>query len=239
MKLIPLNKEIPIIDECGYGDILEFNNDKFHGHQKGVAICIINKQTGVVEQNMLREKLKDRDKLLKMILESKTIIKVVDEITQLEDGKLVPKQIFYLPYMVDGHSAFKGTVNWDNVSGATNVSYELDIEILFVHEHLNRYITVHASTVNVSIMDIIYGMFEEDDFLEKELPLHGIEWREPGGEDGLEGYVVDFYDEAGNRYEYGFPNGERLRDTIASVRLIGIEMEIEGNESETVQDTEH
>lgn len=229
MKLIPVNKNVDILKKCGYDEVLEFNNDQFHGHQKGVAICIINKKTGVIEQNMLRQNLENRDALLQMILTSKNIVKVVDDITQMEGNELVAKQVFYIPYVVERHSVFKNTVNWDNVNGATNVSYELDIEILFVHENLNRYITIHASTKNVSIMDIVYGMFEEDDFLEKELPLHGIEWKEPGDEDGLEGYVVDFYDEAGGRYEYGFPNGERLRDAITSIRLIGIEMEIDEN----------
>lgn len=232
MKLYPVNKDIPILNECGYGEVLDYNNENFHGHQKGVAICLINKETGVVEDNMLRQNLKDRDKKLQMILESKTIIKVVDEITQFVDGKLTPKQIFYLPYYVEDHSVFKNTVNWDNVSGAMNVVYELDIEVLFVHENLNRYITLHETTVNVSIMDSIYGLFEEDDALKKELELQGIRYQEEPDEETDGGYVVDFYDEAGNVYHYGFPTGERLRDTIASVRLIGIKKEYRDPDSE-------
>lgn len=234
MKLFPLNKDIPILEECGYGEVLDFKNDSFHGHQKGVAICVINKESGAVEQNMLRENLKNREELLKMILESKKIIKIVNDITQLEGDKLIPKQVFYLPYMVADHSVFKETVNWDNVSGASNVTYELDVEILFVHENLNRYITTHITTKNVSIMDAVYGMFEIDDLLQTEFPLHGFRYQEEPDKEGMQGWIVDFYDEAGNRYEYGFENGERLRDTIASVRLIGIEMEIDNDSEEHV-----
>lgn len=241
MKLIPLNKDCDILKECGFEGALTYDNPKFHGHQKGVAICLINKETGRVENNMLSEKLGDkrRDDILKMILESKTIVKVVDEINQYEEGRLIKKQIFYLPYIVEGHSVFKPTINYDNISGATNVEYQLDIEILFVHENLNRYITVHVTTTNVSIMDSIYYMFEDDDLLKEELLLHGIEYvssYEESDEDGCTGYNVDFYDEAGNMYHYGFPSGERLRDTVASVRLVGISMDIidEETEPETV-----
>lgn len=241
MKLFPLNRDNTILEECGYSDVLEFKDDKFHGHQKGVAICIINKQTGVVEDNMLHKELQNRDELLQKILESKDIIKVVDDITQFQNGKLIKKQIFFLPYIVSGHSVFKETVNYDNVSGATNVKYALDVEILFVHEHLNRYITVNIGTTNVSIMDAVYGMFEDDELLQLEFPNYGFWYNHTESEEYGKGWVVDFYDEAGNRYEYAFEDGERLRDTIASVRLIEIKMEIKDDSTTTelVQDTEH
>lgn len=227
MRLIPLNKEIDILQECGYTSPLDYDDKLFHGHQKGVAICLINKETGVVEENMLRKNLPNKDELLKMILESKAIIKVADEITQMENGKLVKKTLIFLPYAVAGHSVFKNTVNFDNISGATNVEYELDIEVLFVHENLNRYMTFKMCTTNVSMMDGIYSIFEDDEELKKELIDQGCRIAgaedETGDEDDI---VVDFYDEAGNRYEYGFPSGERLRDTIASVRIIDLKMEV-------------
>lgn len=228
MKLIPVNKDSELLQELdvGYTDILEYNDPRFHGHQKGVAICIINKETGAVEKNMLNGAPEDKkDEYLKEILESKQVIKVVDDIHQYENDKLIPKQIFFLPYIVADHPVFKQTVNNMNISGAINVHYEVDVELLFVHNNLNRYILIHFTTQNVSIMDCVHGLFDEDDTLREEMANNGIAYIEEENEDGEWGYGVDYYDEAGNRevfYYSGDWAGERLRDDLVSMRVINM-----------------
>lgn len=245
MKLIPVNHENSLLEECGYTNPINFDNPNFHGYQKGVAICIINKETGIIERNMLglsNIPEERRDEYLKEILESKEIVKIVDDITQLENEKLVPKQIFYLPYIVGNHSIFKPTVNNDNISGASNVHYEIDVELLFVHDNLNRYMTIHFTTQNVSVMDCIYGLFDEEDTLKDELIAQGAHYLEKEDDEGNQGYGIDFYDEAGNRYVLYYPGafgGERLRDDLVSMRVIDIKMEYDTDYEEETENPEH
>lgn len=228
MKLIPVNKDSELLQQLGIGytDALEYNDPRFHGHQIGVIICIIDKKSGVVEKNMLDCAPDKKDEYLKEILESKQVLKVVDDICQWENDKSVSKQVFFLPYIVADHSVFKQTVNNMNVSGASNVHYEIDVELLFVHNNLNRYMLIHFSTQNVSVMDCVHGLFDEDDTLREEMANNGIAYMEEEENEGGEwGYGVDYYDEAGNReifYYSGDWAGERLRDDLVSMRVIGI-----------------
>ena len=228
MKLIPVNKDVELIQEIGFDGVLEYNNECFRGHQKGVVICLINKETGVVEENHLKS---ESEEVLKKILESKEIIKIVEDITQLDEdaGKLVPKQLFYLPYIVSGHSAYKPTINYRNISGAINVDYTLEIEVLLVHNGLSRYITLKVYTTNTSIMDSVRLAFDglNDDV--EEFKENGFFYQKEEDEEGNIGLCVDFYDEAGNRYNQyysGMYPGDQLWDDIVSVRLIGFKEEI-------------
>ena len=41
-------------------------------------------------------------------------------------------------------------------------------------------------------------------------------------------FYLDFYNEAGNKYDLCFSRLDRLRDAIVSMRLIGIKCEIDG-----------
>ena len=144
----------------------------------------------------------------------------------MEDGKLKPRTIYYLPYYVADHSFLKPTVLYENISGACNVSYDISVEVLFVEDNLNRYITLDFQTRNVSVMDLVYDLFDQDE-PENELLATGLHF-EKETEDNEEGFYLDFYDEAGNQYNLCFSRLDRLRDAIVSMRLIGIKCEIDG-----------
>ena len=163
---------------------------------------------------------------LQKLLNDNRILLIEDRITQMEDGKLKPRTIYYLPYYVADHSFLKPTVLYENISGACNVSYDISIEVLFVEDNLNRYITLDFQTRNVSVMDLVYNLFNQDE-PEDELLATGLHF-EKETEDNEEGFYLDFYDEAGNQYNLCFSRLDRLRDAIVSMRLIGIKCEIDG-----------
>lgn len=163
---------------------------------------------------------------LQKLLNDNRILLIEDRITQMEDGKLKPRTIYYLPYYVADHSFLKPTVLYENISGACNVSYDISVEVLFVEDNLNRYITLDFQTRNVSVMDLVYDLFNQDE-PEDELLATGLHF-EKETEDNEEGFYLDFYDEAGNQYNLCFSRLDRLRDAIVSMRLIGIKCEIDG-----------
>ena len=106
------------------------------------------------------------------------------------------------------------------------MSYDISVEVLFVEDNLNRYITLDFQTRNVSVMDLVYDLFDQDE-PENELLTTGLHF-EKETEDNEEGFYLDFYDEAGNQYNLCFSRLDRLRDAIVSMRLIGIKCEIDG-----------
>lgn len=225
------------ITKYGFPVTIEYSNDLFHGTQKGICICIKDNETGnIVRNSMPKPVLEEGDtsdieviKLneLNKLLEDKEILLIEEGITQQEeDGQLKARTIYYLPYYVADHSFLKPTVLYDNISGAINVSNKVSVEILFVEDNLNRYITLNFDTKNVSVMDLVYELFDETFDSNNELAIAGVHY-EKETDDSDEGYYLDFYDEAGNSYDLCFSTLERLRDSIVSMRLINIESEIE------------
>ena len=229
------------VKEYGFPVIMDYNNPSFHGTQKGICICIKDNDTDIIIDNCMPtpavkegnedsiEKIRANE--LQKLLNDNRILIIEDRITQMEDGKLKPRTIYYLPYYVVDHSFLKPTVLYENISGACNVSYDVSIELLFVEDNLNRYVTLDLHTKNISIIDLVYNLFEQDE-LENELVTAGLHFKEKT-EDEKEGFYLDFYDEAGNQYNLCFSRLDRLRDAIVSIRLIGIKCNIDGvNENE-------
>jgi hypothetical protein len=226
MKIKAVNKGT---EKYGFPQELDYNNPSFNGHQIGIAVCVQNMVNNEIEENYLSEKFSDdeRDFLLGELLREKALL-IVDNFTQLDDSnELTPKAIYYMPYFVLEHSRLKPTVINDNVSGACNVSYDIKIEVIFVHNGLSRYITVPVKTRNSSVMDCIYGIFDTDEEFEE----LGIKWKK-ATEDEEEGYELDFYNEAGERFNLRFNRLENLRDAIVSVRMIECDMHIDGEDNE-------
>lgn len=217
MKLRALNGDKAV--KYGYEPELGYDNPNFHGHQIGIAIGIIDGNTGDIVRNSLPTIISDetkRDSMLKEIIANESIIKVEQVVTQVVDNKLVPRIIYYLPYAVVEHSVYQPTVNFANICPAENATNYVTVEILFVEDGLNRYVTYTYETVNVSVMDEIYNMDSPQD-------IPGIEYRENSEEYG---YYLDFYDEAGDKTELCFEEWDRLRDAIVSVRILDIETRI-------------
>ena len=236
-----LNSASKFVKEYGFPEIMEYDNQTFNGTQKGICICIKDNETGtIINNNMPNPSVKtdnesDIEKIradkLQKLLNDNRILLIEDTIAQMENGKLKPRTIYYLPYYVANHSFLKPTVLYENISGVCNVSYDISIEVLFVEDNLNRYVTLDLHTKNISIIDLVYNLFEQDE-LENELVTAGLHFKEKT-EDEKEGFYLDFYDEAGNQYNLCFSRLDRLRDAIVSIRLIGIKCNIDGvNENE-------
>ena len=227
MKLKSINKNI---EKYGYPQTMEYSNQNFNGHQVGVAICLQNNITNKIEANYLSESLGDeetRNFLLSELLREEKALFITEVITQLDENsnQLVPKTLFYMPYFVEEHSRFKPTVINDNVSDACNVSYDIEVELVFADEGLCRYLTVPFKTRNVPVFELVEDLFDDEEAL-KEL---GIKWQEETDEADA-GYALDFYNEAGQRYNLTFRTGENLRDILVSMRMISIECHIDGKE---------
>ena len=223
------------IKEYGFPVIMDYNNPSFHGTQKGICICIKDNDTDMIIDNCMPtpavkegnedsiEKIRANE--LQKLLNDNRILIIEDKITQMEDGKLKPRTIYYLPYYVADHSFLKPTVLYENISGTCNVSYDVSIEVLFVEDNLNRYVTFDFKTCNVSVMDLVYDLFNQNE-LGDELLATGLHFKEET-EDNEKGFYLDFYDEAGNKYDLCFSRLERLRDAIVSMRLIKIDSKID------------
>lgn len=262
MKLVALNKGLE--NKYGYCDEMEWKNDKFHGHQKGICVGIVDKvkegeefTVNHIHQNHLPNDMEGKDKLLVELVKDKNIVLVSDSITQLDgSNELVPREVLYLPYAVEGHSVFQPTVNFENIDNAINTSHHVKVELCFVIDGLNRYIVMDTVTHNVPIFELVdslldelddltSGYMEDEEGIESLLEL-GIKYMsEENGdvcEDG-DGFYLDFYDEAGNTYWRNISDAENnLKNACVSMRLISIMTEIErtwDNGGETVQDTEH
>ena len=223
------------VKEYGFPVIMDYNNPSFHGTQKGICICIKDNDTDMIINNCMPtppvkegnedsiEKIRANE--LQKLLNDNRILIIEDKITQMEDGKLKPRTIYYLPYYVADHSFLKPTVLYENISGTCNVSYDVSIEVLFVEDNLNRYVTFDFKTCNVSVMDLVYDLFNQNE-LGDELLATGLHFEEET-EDNEKGFYLDFYDEAGNKYDLCFSRLERLRDAIVSMRLIKIDSKID------------
>ena len=232
MKLQAINKNT---EKYGFPQTMEYNNPRFNGHQIGVVICLQNNETKEIEKNYLSESLGDeetRNFLLGELLRENKAVFIENIITQYENNKLVPKTLYYMPYFVEEHSRFKPTVLNENISGACNVWYDVEVELLFVDEELCRYLTVPFKTRNVPVFGLVNDLFDDEEALENV----GIKWGY-STDDNEEGYVLDFYNEAGERFNLSYPNPERLKDAIVSMRAIRIECHIDG-EDENGNETE-
>lgn len=219
MKLKAFNKNT---EKFGYPQAMEYNETTFNGHQLGIAICLQNNVTGQIEENYLSEKLGDketRDFLLGELLHEKNAKLIAEVITQFDEERLVPKTIYYMPYFVEEHSRFKPTVINEHISNNCSVSYDIEVELIFVTEGLCRYITVPFKTLNVPMFELVNDLFECTD--DKELEKLGIKWQDET--DDLEaGYALDFYNEAGHKQILTFNTLDKLKDILISARMINI-----------------
>jgi len=224
MKLKSLNK---LDEKFGYPNTMEYKNDKFHGHQIGVAIAILN-QDDSIHENLMKKDIKDSDELLKELLSSDAKL-IEDEITQLDDkGELHKRKVIYLPYAAIESPCFKPTINFDCIDDAANSYHDVAIEILFVVDGLNRYVVLHGRTRNMSMFDMVETSFNDEEELIKMGFRKGTEDDEEGP-----GWYLDMYNEAGADFDVALGcNGCDILSNVNSIRLIGIETFIDGEEEE-------
>ena len=193
----------------------------------------MNNNTKEIEANYLSEKLGDkqaRDFLFGELLQEEKAVLITEVITQLDEKQhLIPKTLYYMPYYVVGHSRFKPTIINDNVSGACNTSYDVQVEVVFSYDGLCRYVVFPIKTQNVPVMECINDLFDTAD--EDDLREVGISWEEyDEDEENDTAWYLDFYNEAGQRFLLPFLRLEDLKAAIVSMRIIDIVCHIDGKE---------
>lgn len=222
MKLKALNKLDP---KFGYPDNMEYKDEKFHGHQIGVAIAILN-DDNTVHENLMKKDLQDSDELLQELLGSDAKL-IEEDITQLDDKEeLHKRKVVYLPYAVIDSPCFKPTINFDCIDDASNSYHDVAIEILFVADGLNRYVVLHGKTRNMSMFDMVRTAFDDEEQLVDMGFRKGSEEDEQGS-----GWYLDMYNEAGASFDVALGyDGDSILSNTNSIRLIGIETFIDGED---------
>lgn len=226
MKLRALSQKVE-----KYGYPLETGLDRkgFNGHQIGMCIGIRDAETNAVKQNFIFND--DFNIKFDSMLEDKELLLLQDSFTQMEDGELKKRYIYYLPYYVVDHSAYKPTINFDQISYACNVSNTVQIEVLFVEDNYNRYVTFEMKTSgslsgrSLSLMDFISGL--EDEIEEK--MSRGEDFKCASNEDTeyTEGDILlDMYDKAGNKVIIDCAEPSGFLDMVSSIRIIGLDVKI-------------
>lgn len=227
MKLRALSQKVT---EYGYPLETGFDRKGFNGHQIGMCIGIRDVKTNAVKQNFIPND--DFNIQFDKMLEDKELLILQDTITQFEDNELKERHVYYIPYYVVDHSAYKPTINFEQISYACNVVNNVQIEVLFVEDGYNRYVTFNMNTSgnkngrSLSLMDFIDGIQDEiEDKLSRGEDFKCVSLDEdPEYEEG--DIVLDMYDKAGNRLTVAYPDPSGFLDLISSIRIIGLDVKI-------------
>ena len=226
MKLRALSQKVI---EYGYPLETGFERKGFNGHQIGMCIGIRDAETNAVKQNYIPND--DFNIQFNKMLEDKELLLLQDTITQMEDNDLKKRYVYYVPYYVVDHSAYKPTINFDQISYACNVTNTVKIEVLFVENDYNRYVTFNMITSgnhngrSLSLIDFINGIQDE---IEDKLS-RGEDFKCASSDDDEydEGDIMlDMYDKAGNKITIAYADTSKFLDLISSVRIIDLEVKI-------------
>lgn len=218
MKLHALNERIV---DFGFPLEIEDNNESFHGHSRGILFALVNPNGTVLKNHMPGPKGlshcggRDPGAALKQLIEDSSITKLTQHFYSSEPGGIEEQIGYYVPYYVVGHSMFQPTLNYDNIIDDGNHQNYVDVELIFTYHGWNRYATAHLKTVNIPIMSALYESFSglsSKEFLESLGAKHHL--------DG--GYTLDFYNEIGDKETIYFSSSEAVRDSMVSMRVIGL-----------------
>lgn len=231
MKIVSLNKNP---ERYGYLSEMDYKNPDFHGHQTALVIGIKIPDGSWNNVYTSGDTLEEKIKVADEILNDKSLIILEDRITQLEDNKLVPRIVYYLPYYVANHSAYQPTINFEQISYACNVTNKVKIEVLFVSEEgwYNRYVTFDLNTSGSYSGGKSLSLIEFVEDLEMEIEDAASNSKDffIASEDG-ENYqkddvVLDFYDKSGQKYFIGVKTVKDFLYLVSSIRIIDIDTEI-------------
>ena len=232
MKVISLNKNI---GKYNFLNEIEYRSPNFFGHQTGILIGILSQDEKWDKLGVPGETEEEKVKLANEILADKSLIIVEEKITQIENNNLVPKKVYYLPYYVEEHTAFKPTINYTNISNSSNVKQTITYEILLVDDWgCNRYITKTIVTGPVGFnggqpykaYDFMHSLeLEIQDMIDNN--DYQIRVATSDGEEYSDGDIlIDFYDEKGSVYTQAFSSIGGVLDTVVSIRIVGYDSEI-------------
>ena len=214
-------------------------NDNFKGHQWAAAAGIVAND-GVIEKNfidstVIPDENERNQKLINLIHEALLISQPIRK--TINDGKIVRDcQIYYVPYMIRGHSTFIPTVNNKNITPNVNEVHEISVELLLIPPNMNelkRYITLHFKTTTAPILSCIQGIFKSDLEEYKDIFVPKKE------NDKVIGYETAFYNDVGMEKIIIFTNKEAIYSCITSVRIIGFETIEKGEEENAEHDNKN
>ena len=217
--------------EYGFAPEIKIKNEDFHGHQIGLCIGVRDAKTNAVMHNNIPDD--DFNDKFDKILEDKELLLLQDYISIREDDITKDGYIYYLPYYVVNHSVFQPTVNFDQVTHAYGYMNKVKVEVLFIDNSYNRYVTFdyEASEFcghSCTLMDFISNCLEHEIV---EMALEGKEFKyadkiDPEHNETYEGEIIlDMYDKVGGRMQRAFENVKEVIDAISSVRIIGLDIE--------------
>lgn len=215
----------PKLCEFGFAESFDYDksNSGFFGHQLGLFAGIYNNETDTIESNRLPMGLENRDEILKDLIENADSYKMIQHDFNAYDMKtdtLVSKTMYLAPYVPTSASFLRPTCTDTNIDPAMNCHYELEIELLLVKEDLRRYITMHAKTVNIGMLNLVHDFFDYDyENVETFFP-EDKNFLKYMSHEGEEGYGIKFYDEIGEEYIVLYNNPKDVLMDINSIRLV-------------------
>lgn len=224
MRIVSLNKNL---EKYGFLPEMDYKNPDFHGHQTALCIGIKNSNGSWDKVYTSGDTEEEKIKIANDILNDKSLIILEDKITQIENDNLVPKIVYYLPYYVAEHSVYQPTVNFQQISYASNVSNKVKIEVLFVSEDgwYNRYVVFDLKTIgnrSLSLMEFIEDLETE---IEDRASQHNDFFiaAENGEDYSQDDIVLDFYDKSGQKHFIGAKIAKDFLDLVSSIRIIDID----------------
>ena len=214
-----------------YGYPLETGLDRkgFNGHQIGMCIGIRDAKTNKVKQNFIPND--DFNIQFDKMLGDKELLLLQDTITHFEDNEFKKRYVYYIPYYIVDHSAYKPTINFDQISYEHNAVNIVKIEVLFVENGYNRYVTFDFKTedndcgCSLSLMDFITGL--KDEIEEKASRGEDFKYASKSDKDheyNKDDILLDMYDKAGNKIIIDYSNPSGFLNLISSIRIIDLEV---------------
>lgn len=201
--------------DYGFPDIVEGTVEK-HAPVTGLFALMRNDETGDIED--CKPELKDRAKAEAFMKEEAVL---VEHITQLVDGNLVPKTIYLAPYASDEDVRQRPTVM--ELPDESIVTVEI---VLAEDDGLSRTFLYSMANHNLSLSEIVDSLFNADLYDddrsglvdEDELFMHVEETY-----DHEEGLLVDYYSKTGRRYDITYDDGEQILGRVVSVRIVDVD----------------
>ena len=232
MKVVSLNKDIA---RYNFTQEMEFKKPDFEGDK--IALCIgLQEKDGTwidvyTPGDSREEKIALADKMLK----DKSLIILEDTVTQIVNGDFVKRVMYYLPYYVEGHTAYAPTITNERVEYSMNIKQVITYEILLVEEFgVNRYITETYTTGPTFGCGRATNLYEMMTSLEETLneiahdkTRKEITIADKTTDDYSKGqYLITYYDKIGTPYQYGYNNISQILQCVNSIRMVGYDYQI-------------
>lgn len=207
--------QMPNGTDYGFPASVEGNAEK-HAPITGLFALMRNDETGVIED--CKPELKDPTKAKAFMNETAVLL---ENITQLVDGRLVPKTIYLVPYASDEDARKLPSIK--ELPDESTVTVEIT---LAEDDGLSRTFLYRTANHNLSLFEIVDNFFTADLYDddrsglvdEDELFTHVDETY-----DHEEGILVDYYSSTGRRCDITYDDSEQILEHVVEIRIVGID----------------